>query len=311
MTEVLRRDASSPPVAPLKVDPVIDLVPAAGLLWMVEARPREILKDATLGPAVATIIPGWRFDVFAQHHGGIDLRAAEELVIGAYPQATLALARVGFDPARVTAAFGTRVLRVEGRAVERGGVTRIWGSISGGREQVALLARDAVVFERGQLGPLQAAVYFAQGRLKRSLPVLRAEPLVTAAALAGDAPLRMFAPGPFQGDWARGLAGLLRATTAVAASLRPMPNGAIGLRVLLMGGWGEDASAAAERLRSAYGILAEDPLGQLTGMDRPVDGPSVSADAAALTLEVTLEAAVLGRGLHVATGASLEEIMAY
>jgi hypothetical protein len=92
---------------------------------------------------------------------------------------------------------------------------------------------------------------------------------------------------------------------------RARPEGSIALRVLLMGGWGEDAPAAADRLRSAYGVLAEDPLGQLTGMDRPVDGPQVSADRDTLTLEVILDAAVLARGLHVATGASLEEIMAY
>lgn len=297
----------------LKLDPVVDLVPAAGLIWLVEARPRELLASPVLGPAVATIIPEPRFDAFAQHHGGVDVRSAEQLVIAAYPQATLVAARVAFDPGRVEAAFAARVAGVEGRAVERG-VMRTWGSVPGGREQVALLAREALVFERGKLGPLRAAVYFAQGRLRRSLPALRAEPLASAAALAGEAPLRAFAPGPFEGEWARGVAGLLRATTAVATALRPVPhapNGAIAVRLLLMGGWGEDALAAAERLRSAFGVIAGDPLGQLTGMDHPIEGPTVSADAGALRLEVTLDAVAWARGVHAATGANLAEIMAY
>jgi hypothetical protein len=230
-----------------------------------------------------------------------------------YAQATLVLALAAFDAGRVEAAFATRVIDIEGRAIE-GGVTRMWGNASGGPEQVALLSREAVAFERGKLGPLQAAVYFAQGRLRRSLPALRAEPLATAASLAGDAPLRAFAPGPFEGPWAHGFAGLLGATTAVAAALRPVshpPNGAIAVQLLLTGGWGEDAPAAAERLRSAVGVLARDPLWRVMGADHPFDGPTVSADAGALRVDVTLDAMAVARGVHVATDASLAEIMTY
>jgi hypothetical protein len=302
-----------PGAASLKLDPVVDLVAAAGLRWLVDARPRELLASPVLGPAVAAIIPGYRFDAFAEHHGGIDVRAAEQLAIAVYAQATLVLALAAFDAGRVEAAFAARVIGVEGRAVE-GGVTRMWGSGPGGREQVALLSREAVGFERGQSGPLRAAVYFAQGRLRRSLPALRAEPLVSAASLAGDAPLRAFAPGPFEGPWANGVAGLLGATTAVAAALRPVshpPNGAIAVQLLLMGGWGDDAPAAAERLRSAIGVLARDPLSRVMGVDHPIDGPTVSADTGALRVDVMLDAVAVARGVHIATDASLAEIMTY
>jgi hypothetical protein len=163
----------------LKLDPIVDLVPAGGLVWLVEARPRELLADPVLGAAVATLAPSERFETFARRHGQVDLREADEVAVagtaGGRP-AILALARVHVEPGRVEAAFTARATDVEGRAVERG-VTRFWGTVGEEREQVALFGHQAVGIERGGLGPLQAAVYFAEGRLKRSLPALSTQPL--------------------------------------------------------------------------------------------------------------------------------------
>jgi hypothetical protein len=296
-----------------KLDPMADLVPAAGLIWLVEASPRAIMASPALSLAAEMVVSPSRFDTFAEHHGGVDIRGADQIVIAAYPRATLVCARTRFDPDRVEAAFRTRVASVEGRTVQRG-LRRVWGRTPGGIEEVALLAGEGLIFERGEPGPLRAAVAFAQGRLRRSLPALHAEPLASAAPLVGDAPLRVFAPGPFEGQSAQAIAGLLRATTAVAAAVRPVsdaPDPAVGLRLVLTGGWGQDAPAAAARMRSAFGVLAEDPFGRLIGMNHPTDGPDVSAEPGALRLDVTLDAAVLARGIYAATGANLAEIMDY
>jgi hypothetical protein len=165
---------------------------------------------------------------------------------------------------------------------------------------------------------LRAALYFAQHKLKRASPALRGEPLARAERLVGDAPLRGFAPGPFEGEWAAGLGGLLRATTAIAASARPYepPPGtgasaAIALHVVLTGAWGGDAPAAAKRLLSAWDVLAQDALGHLTGIDHPVVAPQAAGDAEALHLEVALDPMLLARGLHAATDATLSEILGY
>jgi hypothetical protein len=313
---------------PLKLDPIVDLVPAAALVWLVEARPRALFASRVVGDAVSVVAPGARFDAFARRHGGVDVRRAEELVVADYGRSTLTVARVAFEPPRVEAAFVARAETVGGRSSDRG-VTRLWGSVHGRREEIALLQNDALVVASGEsmgrgaetgaggagdVGPLRAAIYFAQGRLRRSLPALRAEPLASAAALTRGAPLRMFAPGPFEGEWTRGLAGLLRATTALAVAAEPAsgpPRAAIRARLLLLGGWGADAPSAAERLRSAFGVVALDPLGRLIGMDRPIDGPTVLGEPEALTLDVTLDATALSHGAHAASGASVDEIMAY
>ncbi len=303
----------TPKLAPLALDPLVNLAPAAGLVWLIDARAEELLTSPVLGPGAALVLPAARFDAFAEHHGGVDLRRLSQLVVARYDGATLALGSTAVQASRIEAAFAARAIAVEGRATE-GGVTRFWGSVGADREQVAVFDGRAVGLEKGRLGPLRAAIYFARGMLKRALPALHAEPLVRVAKLLGDAPLRAFAPGPFEGAWGAGLGGLLRATTAVGASLHPVERptgGALEAQLVLAGAWGADAPRASERLAAAFQLLAADPLGRLLGIDHPLEEPRVSGDDEALRLQVTLDPLALARGLEAATDARISEIMGY
>jgi hypothetical protein len=310
------RPAGATVVAPsLDLDPLVDLVPAAGLLWLVDVRPRDLLSSLPLATVVAAAAPDDRLDIFALRHGGVDVRRADQLVLAGLGKATLGLARLPVEAGRLEAAFAARARAVEGCAVERG-VTRFWGTVGDEREQVAVFGHEGVGIEYGGMGPLQAAIYFAQGRLKRSLPALRAQPLVAAAALLGEAPVRGFAPGPFEGEWADGLGGLLGGATAVGARLRGGAHGpdgaqAVELHLLLTGAWGADAPAAATRLAASFRLLAEDPFGRLAGLDRPLEGPVATGGPDALVLDVALDPVTMSRGMRAAGGAPLAEIMAF
>ena len=191
----------------------------------------------------------------------------------------------------------------------------MWGSVGEEREQIAIFGDQAIGIERGHFGPLRVASYFAQGKLKRSPQALRADPLRAASERLGDAPVRAFAPGPFVGPWADGLGGLLRAATAVGASLEPAPSAdggepALKLAVVVLGAWGPDAPGAAERLGAAFNVLAEDPLGRLAALNRPKSGPHVVGNATEVRLEVTLDATALARGIRDATSAEVPDIVA-
>jgi hypothetical protein len=309
-----RPPAAAPAPEPaLDLDPLVDLVPAAGLLWLVDARPQQIRADRSLADVLGAVAPPETLDAFAVRHG-VDIRRADQVAVSGHGQATLGLARLAVDPGRVEAAFSARAREVEGRAVERG-VTRFWGTVGDEREQVAVLGHDGVAAEFGGLGPLRAAVAFAQGRLKRSLPALRADPLAATDTLLGAAPLRAFAPGPFGPDWSKGLGGLLGGATAAAARLCAADRGAdrhvLELRLVLTGAWGEDAAAAADRLAASFRVLADDPLGRLTGLDRPVEGPTATGSPDVLALDVALDPVTMSRGLRAAVGAPLAEIMAF
>jgi hypothetical protein len=76
----------------------------------------------------------------------------------------------------------------------------------------------------------------------------------------------------------------------------------------MAGAWGEVAAVAAERLDSSFRIVAEDPLGRLTGLDRPITGPDATGSPDALTLEVTVDPVALIRGLHAAIEGTTAEI---
>lgn len=301
-----------PPATPLHLSPACDLVPAAGLSWVVEASPRAIAQADDLIPAIATIVPESRLQLFAASHGGVDPRQVEDLCIARYGATTLTVARTPIDPARVAKAFDDRSTKavVRAKLVARPAVVRLAGERAGEPERLVLFGREALAFEEGRAGPLRAAEAFALGKLRRAAPALRGAALAHAAHVAGDAPLRAFAPGPFEGEAARGLGGLLRATTAVAVAATPVRGTpAIAVRLVLTGGWGEDASAASERLAAAAHVLAESGVGKLFGLDRPLEGPRVRTTRDALVLEVTLDAAALARGMHDALDAEIHEIM--
>ena len=103
-------------------------------------------------------------------------------------------------------------------------------------------------------------------------PALRSDPLAAAAELVGPAPLRFFAPGPFEGEWSSGLGGLLRASTAIAVAVHPIVQerrDLLEVQLALVGAWGTDALAATQRLAAALGLLFNDSLGRLLGLDRP------------------------------------------
>jgi hypothetical protein len=167
-----------------------------------------------------------------------------------------------------------------------------------------------VALEQGRAGPIRAAEAFAQGKLHRASPALRGGPLVRAVQLVGDAPVRAFAPGPFEGELAQGLGGLMRASTAVGVSAAFVgPPAKIRLVIVLMGGWGKDANAASERLAAAAHVVSDSAFGRLLGLDHPVTSPQVRGTDEALIIEVTLDGTAMARGLHDALDAEIGDIM--
>jgi hypothetical protein len=320
--------ALPPPLVPLKLEPLVDLVPAASLVWLVELHPRTLVLDGRLAGALAEIFPTPRLAAFVSATGGVDPRETDTLVIASYPSTMLWLAHQFVDPTRVESAFAAHIVTVEGRAADfsespsheaphdrRTAITRVWGSSGAGREQLAIFGVDAVGLEQGRFGPLRAAELFAEERLKRASPALRAEPLVHLATLLGDAPVRAFAPGPFQGDLQHAAGGLLGAATAIGASARLVdaPAGGkpgVAFHIALLGAWGQDAAAASDRLRAVFDLLARSGIGRLLGLAHPSTGPGVRGTPEALTLDLTVDAEQLAKGLYAATAADAAQLTA-
>lgn len=312
------RAASAPPPPPLHLRPATDLAPAAALVWLVDAHPRDLFANPELAAAVAGLFSEEQLTSFAKRHGGVDLRQLDELTIASYPETTLFLALGVLDPARVESAFTSRARVLDGRGLDRqagplGSITRLWGTVNEQREQLAIFGHEAAGLEIGRFGPLRAAEAFAQGKLRRAQPALRSQPLARASDLFAGAPLRLFAPGPFDGDYAHALGGLLGASTAAAVAVDPLEGGAsLRVRIALLGGWTrDDASPAGARLAAAVNTVMASSIGKLCGLDDPISAPRTALVDDALIAEFAVRSAPLFRGLRAATGAGVDEIMRY
>jgi hypothetical protein len=311
--------AKAPPsYAPLHLAPTVDLVQAANILQLIQIRPREILAHAELARAFARVIPPEKFQHFRDANAGVDPRELEEMTYAVYPQTNLMLVRGVFDSARVEREFSARI-SVEGRAVDRkadslGSITRIWGSLGDERQQIALVGREVIGLENGHFGPLRSAEFFAEEKLKRAAPALRAEPFESAAAFMGDAPFRAFAAGPFADPWKKGFGGLVGASTAVAISMKPASSDAahdgdrIAITLALFGEWGDDGPAAEARLAASVDLIRQSALGTLCGLDHAVVGPTKRITKNVIAIDATFQTEPFFRGIRDATSATVFEI---
>ncbi len=302
----------APPPATLHLDSACDLAPSAAVEWVLDARPRAVAETPDLIPVIALVIPESRFATFAATHGGVDVRQITDLCVAKYKETLLTVARAPLDPSRLERTFADRMTHPGGRSVDvvNPPVVRVWGEVNGEAQQLVVFARELVALEQGKAGPVRATEAFALGKLRRALPALRGGPLARTVELIGEAPVRAFAPGPFEGETAQGLGGLMRASTSVAASARFVGAPAkLGIRIVLTGAWGKDAPAAAERLAAAVHVVSESPFGRLLGLDHPLVSPQVRGMDDALVVDLTIDGRTLARGVHDALDAEIGDIM--
>jgi hypothetical protein len=301
-----------PPPVPLHLEPACDLAPSAGVEWIVATKPRTLAEIPDLIPVIALVVPEARFAAFASSHGGIDVRQITDLCVARYRDSLLTIARTPIDPVRVEKTFAERVTHAGGRSLDvpNPPVVRVWGEVNGETQQLVVFARELVALEQGRAGPVRAAEAFALGKLRRASPALRGGPLARAVELIGDAPVRAFAPGPFEGQIAQALGGLVRASTAIGVSADfAGPPAKIAIRLVLTGAWGKDAPVAAERLAAAVHVVSDSAFGRLLGLDHPAVAPQVRGMADALVIEVTVDGLALARGVHDALDGEIGEIM--
>jgi hypothetical protein len=318
--------ATRPQTVQLHLSPTTDLAQAASIAWLIDARPRALAGTTDLLAAIETLLPSDRVRAFADRNG-FDPLSLEEITVASYSSSEgdtmLYLARGALDPGKLEAIFDARTGGAEGRGTDRRGepeIVRTWGTLRQGRAQMATFDHEAAALEIGRFGPLRSAELFAEEKLKRASPALRAGALADAAASLrekaeeGDPPLRAFALGPFEGESGKGLGGLLAASTAAAVGARPATiRGTAALRITLVltGGWGASARAAGDKLAAAFDALSATALGRLSGLDHPLDLVHVEPSGDALRLTVALDALALARGARAALGAEVSEIMSY
>jgi len=317
-----RTSTPAKPVAPkprvaLPISSLDLLVPLPSLRWLVVARPKEIAAITWLEPSLALLLDKERLDRSAEGMG-FDLRTLPEAIWAGYrteagaEDASYQLVRHGNDPLSIERLFRDRLSSDVVRSIDDSQIVRVSGRIGKTAHVVATLGKDIVCLQQdGSLdrGPCRISALLAQGKLKRIHPVFHDAALRTLAKRFESAPLRLFAPGPFDGETGKGLRGLLAAATAIGAAFRPTDKQGIALEISVTGDFSTSGGEAAQKLASSWNDLAGRPLGHLLGLDAPVTPPFPKYSADVVSLDVELDPRKLAKGLADATSNQIREIM--
>jgi hypothetical protein len=306
--------SSTPPKPPHTVEPqkqprpLTDLVPAAGLRWLVVARPKELYAEAELAASLVRLFPKERLDAFARA-SGIDLRALDSGVIAGFDLGTLYLAEA---PGRIDAAQRAFLERLVSLPVTKQlgkGVTHTTGIIGLTPESFLTIDGLGIGVSVGDPTLTKIAGAFALGKLEKSPPALSGAALSELPQSLESYPLRFYAPGPFEGEWTRGARGLLAETLAVAIVARPEPEGVFRVALTAMGDYGSDLAVTNQKARQSYQDLAQSDLGRLLGLGSDQVAPEVIVEARRITIHVQLPLKRLMDGLYTAVAADVWEML--
>lgn len=311
------KPGASKPRLPLPISSLDQLVPLPSLRWLVVARPKEISEITWLEAPIAMLLDKGRLDHSAQTMG-FDLRTLSEAIWAGYrtdegsDEASFQLVRHGNDPLSIERLFRDRLSSDVVRSIDDSQIVRVSGRIGKTGHALATLGRDIVCLQQdGSLdrGPCRISALLAQGKLKRIHPVFHDESLRNLAQRFESAPLRLFAPGPFDGETARGVRGLLGAATAIGAAFRPTKQQGLALEIAVTGDFSTSGGEASRKLASSWDDLAGRPLGHLLGLDAPMTAAAPSYLPDVVLLQVELDPRKLAKGLADATSNQIREIM--
>lgn len=298
--------APTAPARPLHRGPLSDFVSAAGLRWLVQLKPQQILSDPELAPAIEPIVSGTHFEAF-QESSGVDIRRVPAAVIAGYPYSTLYLAELPTGSAEVARArFSERLLSGTVSKRPHPGLVRITGVIGQTPETLLTMDERLLAVAVGDPLAVKIAEAYAQERLKNSPTALRGAALSTLPDLASKNVAVLLAPGPFADEWQRAARGLLQSTVALAIGVQPSGHGKLVTTLCLAGTWSSSADDAKARLRDAWTTLAQSTAGHLFELNPVAD---VTASPDLLTLRVELELVALVRGLRASVWGDLSQIL--
>ena len=302
---------SRPPAAAaaqLATEDPVELIPAAGLRWLLLARPHALLENEAFCGECSRLLPEARLRAFAARTG-IELRKAVFGLIAGYDLATV-YAVVATEPVAPAAIAAFRDhLRDGGRPARPHPRLQSVTGMAGEKPEALMTVGERVALVTvGDLTFARVIEAFALGRLERSPPALRGAALSKLPAFAEHATALavLYVPGPFVGEWSHAVHGLLGSSDALSVTLAPAGAGAARFHVHLAGAFPPDAS---ERLKTSWSELAESTTGRVLALDRPLAPPQIRVLPNRLELEILLETAPIAEGLHAVLSGEAWEIL--
>jgi hypothetical protein len=297
-------------VEPLYDGPLEDYVPAAGLRWLVLARPAELASHPKLREQIERLVPESRLQRFASS-SGVDLSTLPTALVAGFDLGVLYMGESPGELGAIELAFEERLLAGTERQQPHQRLTRISGVVGRTPQSLLLLDDKRFAVAVGDTTLTKIVEAFARRKLTKSPTALHGVALRSFANFDSRAPLRMLAPGPFEDRWMLAAEGLLAAADGIALSMTPRRSGRVAVAVAIDGPWANagDDLAPAERLRLAWEALATSSTGRLFGLDAPASLPTIEQSDSRVSMRVELELAPLVAGLRAAVAADVWEML--
>ena len=299
-----------------EVEQLTDLLTFPRLEWLLLLQPEQLATTPWLESPIARLLRDERLDLLAQVTG-LDLRVIPEFALAGYIDGTddcvAWLLRHRDTPLQLERKFRQRLTSDPRRIEVDHQLLRVSGKIGTRAHGFVTIGPDVVGYQFGgdqRQGPMRIASLYAQGRLE-NIPTVLADPTLGALDRALRAPIKLLLPGPFEGERAGGLRGLLGAASGAGAALAPTDQQTLRLSVLLAGEYGEGdrRQDALPYLQAAWQDLVDADLGRLLRLHEPVTPPQVFSSPLGIGLQVTLDPMKLADGLAAATIYSVRQIM--
>jgi hypothetical protein len=271
---------------------------------MVVARLAELAKDPSMASSVELLFPGPRLAAFAISTG-LDLREVPMGLAAGFAYATLYVAETPGDNALVEKRFSDRLVGGGSVTTMHPHVRRITGTLGPTPETLVRVDQRLVAVSIGDPTPGRIVELYALEKLPKSPPALRGSALSTLPKDLDEAPIRLYAPGPFSGEWERAAGGLLGNALAIGVAVWPEAD-IVRCRMVLSGAFRADD---LPRLLSAWESLAKSSMGRLLSLDRPAAEPQVRVDGDRVLFEVQLARVPLVSGIRAAVVADVWEIL--
>lgn len=298
--------AAVEPAPELAPRTLVDHVSAAGLRWMVVGRPRELAETPGTLRLLSPLFPETRLDAFAEGTG-VDLRRTDSALVAGFDYGTLYMASTGQrSNLPIEEKFALRLVKGAVVTSPHPRIRRIRGVAAGVPRALVSIEHRLVAVAIGDPTPARVVDAFARGKLKKSPSALEGAALSSLPSELHAAPVRFYAPGPFEREWLGGVRGLLATTRAVGIAARPMTGERLHVTIVLSGDYDELGPA---HLLDAWQDLATSNLGRLAGLDSPAAAPILSTVGDSLKLRVELHVRPLVDGIHHAVAAEVTEIL--
>lgn len=300
---------SAPQAEPLLDGSLTDYVPAAGVNWLLLADPVRLSGNHQLVRTLDPLLPASRLDLYARDTK-LDLRTLSHAAVAGFDLGVLYLAETDTDLTPATLAFTDRLVTEPEVKHPHPKLTRVSGVV--GKTPQSLLQFDGKLLAVAVGDPTTVRIVeaFARKKLKRSPSIFQGVALKSFADFAAGAPLVFLAPGPFEGRWMFGGAGLLAAASAVGIRGTPTSDGrALRVTVAIEGPWGEQGAEPVLWMEQSWQALAESSTGRLLGFHELEQAPVVRTTKDRVTLDVELELAPIVHGLRAAVAADVWEML--